>query len=45
MKTRSFSHALNFGRVKDYLFLFLKVMLTLSLMPLACCSTYPEPYI
>jgi hypothetical protein len=30
---------------KDDLFLFLKVMLTLSLILLACYSTYPEPYI
>jgi hypothetical protein len=38
-------HALNFEWVKDDLLLFLKVMLTLSLIPLACCSTYPKPYI
>jgi hypothetical protein len=34
-----------FGWVKDDLFLFLKVMLTLSLIPLACCPNYPKPYI
>jgi hypothetical protein len=45
MKTHSFSHALNFGWVKDGLFSFLKVMLTLSLITLACCATYPKPFI
>jgi hypothetical protein len=34
-----------FRWIKDDLCLFLKVMLTLSRIPLACCSTYPEPYI
>jgi hypothetical protein len=30
---------------RTYYFLLLKVMLTLSLIPLAFCSTYPKPYI
>jgi hypothetical protein len=30
---------------KDILLFLLKVMLTLSLIPLAFCSTYPKPYI
>jgi hypothetical protein len=30
---------------KNILLLLLKVMLTLSLIPLAFCSTYPKPYI
>jgi hypothetical protein len=45
MKTHSFSHTLNFGWVTDELFSFLKVMLTLSLISLACCCTYLKPYI
>jgi hypothetical protein len=35
----------SFRWIKDDLFLFLKVMLTLSWIPLACCFTYREPYI
>jgi hypothetical protein len=30
---------------RTYYFLLLKVMLTLSLIPLAFCSSYPKPYI
>jgi hypothetical protein len=30
---------------RTYYFLLLKVMLTLSLIPLAFCSTYPKPYL
>jgi hypothetical protein len=30
---------------RTYYFLLLKIMLTSSLMPLAFCSTYPNPYI
>jgi hypothetical protein len=30
---------------RTYYFFLLKVMLTLSLIPLAFCSTYPKPYI
>jgi hypothetical protein len=34
----------SFRWIKDDLFLFLKVMLTMSEIPLMYCSTYPKPY-
>jgi hypothetical protein len=45
IKTHGFFYALNFGWVEEHITFFLKVMLTLSLIPLAFCSTYPKPYI
>jgi hypothetical protein len=44
-KTHSFLFMLSILDGLTMLFLFLKVMLTLSLIPLACCSTYPKLYI
>jgi hypothetical protein len=45
IKTHGFFYALNFGWVEEHITFCLKVMLTLSLIPLAFCSTYPKPYI
>jgi hypothetical protein len=45
IKTHGFFMLSTLDGWRTYYFLRLQVMLTLSLIPLAFCSTYPKPYI